>query len=222
VLYSGATATMRVRWRSFEEYLATRSENVRRVILADIASIGAAGLRTTLTNEFECDASEMDRLYREAFRGRNGRESPVAPRFLQQLARRQASGIWAHLTWHGDRLVGSSLNLTTTDGLDGAFAAFTPEHRASGVFYNDLCYEPIRMAAREEVASIDLGPTALYAKVLRGAVLQRRMILIRGTTPRWHRVLSLLGQLVARRTHDQERKALGPLWGSGCFVEESD
>jgi predicted N-acyltransferase len=220
VLYSGATATLRVRWPSFEEYVASRSETVRRMILADIASIGAAGLRTTLTSEFECDASRMDQLYRDAFHRRHGWESPIAPHFFQQLGRRQTPGIWAHLTWHGDRLVGSSLNLTLPEQLDGALAAFTPEHLASGVLYNDFCYEPLRVAIREGVSSIDLGPTSLYAKVVRGAVLQRRMILIRGTTPRWHRTLSMLGRLIARRTQQKERKALAPLWGPRCFVEE--
>jgi predicted N-acyltransferase len=221
VLYAGATASLRVRWPSFEEYVASRSKNVRRTILADIASIGAQGLRTTLTSEFEADASQMDRLYREAFRRRNGRESPVAPHLFQQLGRRQTPGIWAHLTWHGDRLVGTSLNLTTSERQDGTFAAFAWEHRAGGVFYNDLCYEPLKVAIREGVSAIDLGPTALYAKVLRGAVLQRRMVLIRGTTPRWHRALSVLGRLVARRTQDKERKTLGSLWGRRCFVEEA-
>lgn len=220
VLYSGATARLRVRWPSFEEYVASRSKNVRRTILTDIESIGAAGLRTTLTSDFEADASHMDRLYRDAYRRRNGRASPVAPHFFQQLGRRQAPAIQAHLTWHGDRLVGTSLNLSMPERLDGTFAAFSPEHRTTGVFYNDLCYEPVRVAIREDISTIDLGPTALYPKVLRGAVLQRRMILIRGTTPRWHRMLSMLGHLVARRTQQKERKALGPLWGPRSFVEE--
>lgn len=221
VLYAGATARLRMRWPSFEEYVASRSKNVRRTILTDIASIGAAGLRTTLTSDFEADASHMDRLYRDAFRRRNGRASPVAPHFFQQLGRRQTPAIQAHLTWHGDRLVGTSLNLSVPERLDGTFAAFSPEHRTTGVFYNDLCYEPIRVAIREDISSIDLGPTALYPKVLRGAVLQRRMILIRGTTPRRHRMLSMLGRLVARRTQEKERKALGPLWGPRSFVEEA-
>lgn len=222
VLYAGATATLRPRWPSFEEYVASRSWDVRRTILADIASIGGAGLRTTVTSEFECDASHMDRLYRDDFRRQNGRESPVAPHFFQQLGRRQTPGIWAHQTWHGDRLVGTSLNLTTPERLDGTFAAFTPEHRSSGVFYNDLCYEPLRVAIRDDVSSIDLGPTALHAKVLRGAVLRRRMILIRGTTPRKHRLLAMLGQLVASRIQREERTALGSLWGPRCFVEDMD
>jgi predicted N-acyltransferase len=219
VLYSGATAKMRVRWSSFEEYVGTRSRSVRRTILADIESIGAAGLRTTVTSDFECDASRMDRLYRDAFRRRNGWDTNLAPHLFQQLGRRPSQSVWAHLTWHGDRLVSTSLNLATSERLDGTLAAFDPEHRNDGVFFNDLCYEPLRVAIRDGISSIDLGPTSLYPKVLRGAVLQRRMLLLRGTTPRRHRVLSLLGQLVAQRTQRHERKSLGPLWGRRSFVE---
>lgn len=221
VLYSGFTAMARVRWASFDDYVASRSESVRRTILADIASIGAAGLRTTETSDFECDASHMDRLYRESYRRKHRRESPVAAHFFQQLSRRQSPEIRAHLTWLGDRLVGSSLNLCTPERLDAAFAAFTPEHGGGGVFYNDQCYEPLRAAIREGVSAVDLGPGALHGKVLRGAVLQRRMILIRGSTPRRHRLLSLLGRLVARRIQREERRSLGQLWGPGCFHEDA-
>jgi predicted N-acyltransferase len=219
VLYSDATAKMRVRWSSFEEYVATRSRSIRRTILADIASIGAAGLRTTVTSDFEADASRMDRLYREAFRRRNRWDSTLAPHFFQQLGRHPSQNVWAHLTWHGDRLVSTSLNLMTAERLDGTLPGFAPEHRNDGVFFNDLCYEPLRAAIREGVSFVDLGPTCLYPKVLRGAVLQRRMLLIRGTTPRRHRALSLMGRLVAQRTQRQEPRSLGRLWGRRSFVE---
>ena len=80
----------------------------------------------------------------------------------------------------------------------------------------------IRMAIREGIPAVDLGPTALYSKVLRGAILQRRMILIRGTTRRRHKLLNILGQLMARRTQQKERGSLGALWGPRCFGDSDD
>lgn len=219
VLYSGATARLRTPWSSLEEYVSSRSKNVRRTIRSDLANIRSAGLRTTLVSDFQCEATAMDRLYRDAFRLRNGREAPLSQDLFQQLGRRPIPGIKAHHTWRGDRLVGTSLNLMTPELLDGTFAAFAPEHRAGPVYYNDLFYEPIRMAAREGIGELDLGATALYAKVLRGAMLQRRVILIRGTTPARHRLLRVLGHLVALRTEQKERRALEPLGGVGRFVE---
>lgn len=220
VLYSGAAARIRVRWSSLEEYVASRSKNVRRTIRADLGAIKSAGLRTTFDRDFEQHAPAMDRLYRDGFRRRNGGETPVPSDLFLKLARHASSGIRAHLTWSGDRLVGTSLNLMTSQVMEGTFAAFAPEHGAGPAFYNDLCYEPIRLACRENIAAIDLGPSALYAKVLRGAVLQRRMVLLRGTTPARHRLLRMLGQVAARRTEQKERSALGALWGRRCFAEE--
>jgi predicted N-acyltransferase len=220
VLYSGATAILRMQWPSFEEYVASRSKNVRRTIRADLAAIHSAGLRTTLVSDFQYEAAAMDRLYRDAFRLRNGREAPLAADLFQQLGRRPTPSIRAHHTWRGDRLVGTSLNLTTPELFDGTFAAFSPEHRGGPVYYNDLCYEPIRMAAREGIEALDLGATALYAKVLRGARLRRRVILIRGTTSVRHRLLRTLGHLVALRTEQKEQSVLEPLGGLRRFLEE--
>lgn len=219
VVYAGATARLPIRWESFEEYVASRSKNVRRTIRADLATIRSSGVRTDFLSDFRGEAAAMDRLYREAFRLRNGREAPVARNLFEQLALEPSPGMKAHLTWEGGRLVGTSLNLMTSEVLEGTLGAFMPEHRAGAVYYNDLCYEPIRLATRERVAALDLGATALYAKVLRGAVLRRRMTLIRGTTRSRHRLLSALGHLVARRTEYKERRALGPLWGRRCFSD---
>ena len=220
VLYAGVTAVLPIQWPSFEDYLSSRSKNVRRTIRSDLAAMHSAGLRTTLVSDFQYEASAMDRLYREAFRLRNGREAPLSADLFQQLGRRPTPGIRAHHTWRGDRLVGTSLNLTTTELADGTFAAFLPEHRGGPVYYNDLCYEPIRVATREGVEALDLGATALYAKVLRGARLRRRVILIRGTTPVRHRLLSALGQLVAIRTEQKEQQVLEPLGGLRHFLQE--
>ena len=211
-VYTGATARINVEWNSFEEYLSSRSKNVRRTIKADLSSIRSARLHTELESDFRHAVPAIDTLYREAFRRRNLRDAPVHPNIFAELSQRPSSGIRAQLTWSGSRLVGSSLNLMTPDLLEGTFSAFSAEHRHGPAYYNDLCYEPIRLACRERIAAIDLGATALYTKVLRGAVLRPRLTLIKGTTPARHRVLSLLGQLVARRTQWKERRALGPLW----------
>ncbi len=220
VHYAGATTRLPITWSSFDDYLASRSKNVRRTIRADLAALVSAGIRTSFVVDFRKHATAMDREFRSAFQHRNGREASLATDLFSELGRRPTPSIRAHLTWAGERLVGTSLNLITTDLMDGTLAAFAPEYRAGPVYYNDLCYEPIRLAIREKVAAIELGSTALYAKVLRGAVLRRRMVLIRGTTPLRHAMLNRLGCLVTRRTEYKERQALGSLWGARCFSQE--
>ena len=213
-VYAGASARITVEWNSFDQYVASRSKNVRRTIKADLGAFRSAGLSTELVSDFRGAVPAMTTLYYEAFRRRNSREAPVHPDFFAHLSRHPCSRIRAQLTWSGTQLIGSSLNLLTPDLLEGTLTAFSAAHRRGPAYYNDLCYEPIRVACRERIGSIDLGATALYTKVLRGALLRRRVMLIRGTTPARHRLLGALGHLVAQRTEWKERQALGPLWES--------
>lgn len=219
-LYAGSGARLAVPWAGFDDYVATRSKNVRRTVRADLRALGRAGLRVTLESDFRSAVPAMHALYQDAFRGRNGGRPAAVPKlFFERLSQSPSERIRAQLTWQDDTLVGTSLNLMTPELLEGTFVALSPEHRGGPAYYNDLCYEPIRLACREGIAAIDLGATALYPKVLRGALLRRRLVLIRGTTPARHRLLSALGRLVARRTESKERQALGSLWGPHLFAE---
>jgi predicted N-acyltransferase len=217
VLDAGVTARLPIWWESFKEYADSRSKSVRRTIRTDLAVLEEEGLETTGTSDFRDRAGEIDALYRIAYRARNGREPRVAPNLFSRLADFGDPRIVAQLAWCGGRLVGSSLNLAAGSVIDGTFSAFAVGVRGGPAYVNDLVYEPIRLACRLGIPAIDLGMSALYPKVLRGARLRRRVALVRGATPMLHRVLAGLGELVARRQAAKERRMLGPLWGPDCY-----
>jgi predicted N-acyltransferase len=222
VIDAGATARLRVRWGSFDEYLASRSKSVRRTIRCDLAALGAAGLETVSTSDYRAQTAEMDPLYRDAYRLRNGRNARLAPGYFARLASPPASGISAQLAASGGRIVGMSLNLAAGSLVDGTFAAFAAPERGGPAYLNDLVYEPVRLACRLGIPGLDLGMSALYPKVLRGARLRRRVALVRGIGPAMHQVLIALGAAVARRQEAKERRMLGPLWGPQCYEDGAD
>lgn len=211
-VYGGSTARLAIAWESFDEYLSSRSKSVRRTIKKDLEEFDLAGLRAETVSDYEAAVPAMTALFFESFRRRNGKHAPLHPAFFRRLSLRASHGIQAQLTWSGTRLVGSSINVSTSELLEGTLSAFSTDHRSGPAYRNDLCYEPIRIACEEGIGAIDLGATALYAKVLRGARLRRRITLLRGTTGILHRSLSTLGNLVARHTEWKERRALGSLW----------
>jgi predicted N-acyltransferase len=211
-VYGGSTARLRIDWESFEEYVSSRSKSVRRTVKKDLEGFERAGLRVETVTHYESAVPAMTALFFEAFRRRNGKQAPVSPELFSRLSQRTSSQIRAQLTWSGTRLVGSSINLNSAELLEGTLSAFSSDHRTGPAYHNDLCYEPIRVACAEGIAAIELGATALYTKVLRGARLRRRITLLRGTTGLRHQSLSTLGALVARRTEAKERRALGALW----------
>jgi predicted N-acyltransferase len=222
VIDAGATARLRIWWGSFNEYLASRSKSVRRTIRADLAALEDEGLESVSTSDYRAQAVEMDALYRDAYRRRNGRRPRLATGYFECLAAHAAPQILATLTSSDGRIVGTSLNLAAGSLLDGTFSAFAQAERGGTAYLNDLVYEPIRMACRLGMPALDLGMSALYPKVLRGARLRRRVALVRGTGPAVHRMLATLGVVVARRQAAKERRMLGPLWGPRCYEDGED
>ncbi len=222
VIDAGVTARLRVWWNSFDEYVASRSKSVRRTIRSDLAALGAAGLEAVSTSDFRAQAAEMDGLYRDAYRFRNGRDARIAPGYFSRLASPPAPRTLAQLTSSAGRIVGMSLNLAAGSVVDGTFAAFAATEQGGAAYLNDLVYEPVRLACKLGIPALDLGMSALYPKVLRGARLRRRVALVRGTGPAVHQVLIALGAAVARRQDAKERRMLGPLWGPECYEDGED
>ena len=219
VIDAGVTARMKIWWGSFEEYLASRSRSVRRTIRSDLAALGVGGLEAVSTSDYRTRVAEMDALYRDAYRRRNGRDVRLAPGYFARLASPPAMGISAQLTASGGRIVGMSLTLTAGSVMDGSLAAFGVREQEGPAYLNDLVYQPVRRASELGIPGLDLGMGALYPKVLRGARLWRRLALVRGTAPAMHQVLIALGAAVARRQQAKERRMLGPLWGPACYED---
>jgi predicted N-acyltransferase len=222
VLYAGVTARLTVRWSSFDDYVASRSKSVRRTIRTDLAAFRDSGLRPVTATDFRAAAPAMEALYREAYRRRNEREARIPLGCFDRFAEAPTPGLFAQLTWSGERLVGCSVNVAAGGVLEGTFAAFAAGYEGGPAYLHDLIYQPLQYACRERLSAIDLGSSALYPKVLRGARLRRRMVLVRGSGRLVHRVLCRLGRTMARRQEEKERRMLGSLWSPSCYEDEDD
>jgi len=209
--YAGSTAVLPVAWASFDDYVAAQSKGVRRTIRAELRWVAERGYRAVMTPDFRSHVEEIAALHRAGLGRHRGRDAEVPASLFARLAEHPASGIWAQLTWRHERLVGSSMSVAAGGVLDGTFAAFAPGLLGGPVYHNDLVYEPVRLACARHLRALDLGPTALYPKVLRGARLRRRRALVRGTSRAVHGALRALAPLVAARTEWKERRSLAAI-----------
>jgi hypothetical protein len=171
-----------------------------------------------MTLDFRAHAGDMAALHRATNDSHRGRTPSVPASLFEHLAEQRAEGLWGQLAFHEDRLVGSSVSVAAGGVMEGTFAAFAPGFLAGPVYHNDLVYEPLRVACAQGIGCLDLGPTALYPKVLRGGRLSRRRTLARGMSRPVHAALRALGPLVARRTEWKERRALEPLGALEALV----
>ncbi len=209
--YAGSTARLAVEWPSFDDYVISRSKSLRRTIRGELRSLADDGFRTVMTADWRAHAREMAALYRAAGGTHRGRIPAVPASLFDHLSAQPADGLWGQLSFHQDRLVGSSISVAAGGVMEGTFAAFAPGFLAGPVYHSDLFYEPLRLACSLGIGCLDLGPTALYPKVLRGGRLRRRRTLARGLSFPVHGALRALGPLVARRTEWKERRALESL-----------
>lgn len=206
-IYAGSTARLTIRWGSFDDYLASRSEELRGSIERELEWLRREAVQSTCLPDFGAAVAQIDGLWGKEFPCRHGKESAVSG-FFRALADPADPGIAAQLTSKEGRLIASGLGLAGRQMLDVAFPAFDSEVQGGPVYFNNLVYLPIRMACAAGVSALDLGPTALHPKVLRGATLHRRMTLIRGTTTACHQLLRAIGELAGRRQQWRERRAL--------------
>lgn len=205
--YAGATARLPIQWDSFEDYVASRPDDVRRTMNSEVEWLCREGVESGHALEFTGQVEQMERLWSSAHGRRNGSASGIAG-FLRALGQPDSSGIAAQLSWKGGRLVGSSLSLAGREILDVAFPAFDPDLHCGPICSSNLVYLPIRMACAAKVPEVDLGPTALYPKLVRGATLRRRTTLMKGTTAACHQLLRAIGELAGRRLQWKEYRAL--------------
>lgn len=208
--FAGSTARLAIAWTSFDEYLTSRSRSVRRTIRRELRELEKAGIELRSAHDFRASAAAAESLYRAGFLRRNGSLPALEEGFFSCVAESADDSLWAQTAWQGDTLVGVSLNMVAGDRLDGGLAAFAPIAAEAAVYAADLVYEPVSMACERRYRTIELGPTALQAKLLRGAVLVPRFALARGINRAVHTALSTVASAVDAWTLRKEQRSLGP------------
>jgi predicted N-acyltransferase len=213
-VFAGSTARIHVEWSDFEGYVASRSRNVRRTVRHELRQLRAAGIQLRTAHDFRRDARAAESLYRDGFHRRNGYPPNLQEGFFMRVAERADESLWAQTSWQDEVLVGASLNMVAGGRVDGGMAGFSPGPAESAVFAADLVYEPVRMACERGFRTIELGPTALQAKRLRGAALVPRFTLVRGANRTIHSALLPLAALLDAWNRRKEQRALGRFSGT--------
>ena len=206
-VYAGATARLPIQWDSFEAYVASRPPDLRRAIDGEMEWLCREGVECGHSTNFREDVEQLERLWAGAH-GRPDGKAPGIAGFLRALAQTDSPDVAAQLSRQAGRLVGSSVALTGREILDVAFPAFDPDRHCGPICSSNLVYLPIGRACAAGSAEVDLGPTALHPKLLRGATLRRRTTLIKGTTAACHQLLRAIGELAGRRLQWKEYRAL--------------
>ncbi|MEP7086844.1 MAG: peptidogalycan biosysnthesis protein [Gemmatimonadota bacterium] len=209
--FANSEAVIDVEWSSPEEYIASRSKNVRRTLRNELAWVHDQGIRVSWETDLREHAATFDAFYRASYAARNGKVAALAPNFFAELAVQQSPGIRVQCAWRGSSLLEMAVALDGGGALDLCLSAQSEETRNGLLYQHCLCYDPIRAAIAGGLARIHLGPSALHPKVLRGARLTTRLTLARGITPVARAAVAVLSRATDARNRAKQRRLLGKL-----------
>ncbi|MEO7040069.1 MAG: peptidogalycan biosysnthesis protein [Gemmatimonadaceae bacterium] len=209
--FANSEAVLDVAWSSPEEYLASRSKNVRRTLRNELAWIHDQGIRVSWETDLRALAETFDAHYRASYVVRNKRVAALPPRFFVELAAQQSAGVRVQCAWRGSTLLEMAVALDGGVALDLCLSAHSDETRNGLLSQHCLCYDPVRAAIASGLTRIHLGPSALYPKVVRGARLQSRLTLVRGMTPAAQAAVRVFSPLDDARNLAKQRRLLSKL-----------
>lgn len=209
--FANSEAVLDVDWSSPEEYITSRSKNVRRTLRNELAWVHDQGVRVSWESDLRAHANTFDAMYRASYLARNGREANLPQLFFKKLAAQQSPGVRVQSAWRGEKLLEMSVALDGGNEMDLCLSAQSDETRNGLLYQHCLCYDPVRAAIAGGLTRIHLGPSALHPKLLRGARLETRYTLVRGCTAAARAALSVLAPVTHSRNRSKQRRLLGKL-----------
>jgi predicted N-acyltransferase len=204
--FANSEAVIDVDWDSAEEYLESRSKNVRRTLRNELAWVHDQGIRVTWETDVRAHAETFDAFYRASYVARNGRVATLAPDFFTALAKHRSKGLRVQCAWKGETLLEMAVALDGGGALDLCLSAQSDETRNGLLYQHCLCYDPVQVAIADGLERIHLGPSALYPKVLRGARLSARVTLVRALSPAARVAVRVLAPLTGARNRAKQRR----------------
>jgi predicted N-acyltransferase len=209
--FANSEAVVDVDWSAPEEYIASRSKNVRRTLRNELAWVHDQGIRVSWETDLRPHVATFDALYRASYVARNGRVATLAADFFQELAEARSPGVRVQCAWRGTTLLEMAVALDGGAAMDLCLSAQSEENRNGLLYQHLLCYDPIRAAIAGNLTRIHLGPSALYPKILRGARLMTHVSLVRGMTPVARAALRVLSPATNFRNRAKQRRLIGKL-----------
>lgn len=191
-----ASCGLRIRWPTFEAYLDSMRAGYRHQLLHARARAVAAGVRfRTVTGHAAGDLA-IFRLYEQVMDRAEFQLERLNPRFFQGLAGTLGGDCRAILAERDGEVVAAAILLRGGTRLAFLLAGIDYGSNRTAGAYISLVGEIVAEAIRERADYLELGQTSYPLKTRLGAEEVPRDLYLRGTTPRFHRMLRAAAPLL--------------------------
>lgn len=198
--------SLRVQWKTFDEYLGSMRSGYRRQVVAAQRRAEVAGLSVRRVEDFSPQCAEIFRLYEQVMDRVPFQLERLNLAFFQRLNEALGPRCQAMLVERGQTLLAAGVLLYAPGALTFLLAgidyADLREHGAYLLLLNGLVAEAIRTGK----PWLHLGQTSYALKGRMGATLSPRSLYVRHRSPAWHALLRSSSSLLFPEYREDPRR----------------
>jgi predicted N-acyltransferase len=189
---------LEIRWRSFDEYVASMRKAFRRAVLKDRRASEA--IEFEVVDDFSAIGEEAWRLYANVLEKADHVFEKLTPEFFRELGRFEQSRLLTARERATGRLIGIELLLLGDTMLQDIYTGFDYESNPKQRLYFNLLYPVIEYAIGRRLQTLHLGQTSYKFKARLGVEAYPLWLFVKARNRLLHRVIATFRSLLFPET----------------------
>lgn len=199
--YSGVhnlpKAELKIRWKSFDEYLNAMRSGFRCKITKSIKKFTDSNASIRVLKEFSGYSRDLKRLYDNvSVRAKEIKREPFAEVFFQNIDKYLNNRAILLLAERGSRPIGFMLLIVNNKELVATLIGLDYDHHQECCTYFNLFYKTIELAIEMGMEKIDMGITTLDPKRDMGSDVLSLNMFMKHSNPFLNKIIPLMFDLI--------------------------
>jgi len=190
-------AEIKIRWKSFDEYLNSMRSNYRCKILKTMDKAAKANISFNIIKDFSDRAGELKRLYDNVYdQAKEVKRERLPESFFQNINKYLGEKVTIISAEKDNKLIGYMFLLFSGNTLITKFPGIDYNYnREYGTYFN-LFYKSIELAINSGIDNIDMGITTLNPKKDMGSDIATLNMYMRHSNPLLNKIIPTLFDMI--------------------------
>ncbi|MDD5681049.1 MAG: GNAT family N-acetyltransferase [Candidatus Omnitrophica bacterium] len=192
-LHNLPKAEIKVRWKTFDEYLDSMHSNYRRKIVKRMDKCAKANVSMHVARNFSDEAPELKRLYDNVYnQAKEIKREQLPESFFRNISKYLGEKAVIIKAMKDNRLIGYMLLLFNGKTLISKFPGLDYDYNKEYCIYFNLFYKTIELAIETGMDCIDMGITTLDPKKDMGSSIIALNMYMRHSNPLLNKTIPVL------------------------------
>ena len=197
IIHNLPKAEIKIKWKSFDEYLNSMRSNYRCKIIKNMAKCGKADVSIQVIKNFSDYTSELKRLYDNVYdQAKEIKRERLSESFFQNFDKYLGKEAVMISVMKDNRLIGYMLLLFSGKTLIAKFPGLDYTYNKECCVYFNLFYKAIELAIETEMDDIDMGITTLDPKKDMGSGIATLNMYMRHSNPSLNKIIPILFDMI--------------------------